>query len=179
VKAELAPSSLRLDAIYGSGAEELRARILGVLAVEAPLHLDDLSRRIAESFGGLRITERLRSHIMEHLRALPAAAVVRGDFVWRADQAPDTWSTFRGLTSAGEARAAELVPPEEVAAAAAWVLSRSLSTTREDLVRETARLLGFQRVGAKVTERMLAGIGLLVRSGRCAMEGDRVEWRGR
>ncbi|WP_438033671.1 DUF3320 domain-containing protein [Sorangium sp. So ce204] len=180
VKAELTPAPFGVDAIYnGAGAQELRARLLGILAVEAPIHLDELSRRVAACFGGTRITDRLRNHLIEHIRGIPGMAVMRGDFVWRADQAYDTWSTFRGPASTGEPRPAEIVPPEEIAAAAAWLLSRSLSTTRDDLIRETARLFGIQRAGAKVSERIAVGIELLKKSGRCAMEGERIEWRGR
>lgn len=180
VKAELPPAPCGVDAIYnGSGAQELRARLLGILAVEAPIHIDELSRRIVTCFGGTRITDRLRNHIIAQIRSVQGMAVLRGDFVWRADQAYETWCTFRGPASTGEPRPAEFVPPEEIAAAAAWLLSRSLSTTRDDLVRETARLFGIQRVGTKVSDRMLVGIGLLLKSGRCSMDGDRIEWRGR
>lgn len=178
VKATVAPSALGPEAIHESaGAPDLRARMLDVLAVEAPVHVDELARRVAAAFGAMRMTDRLRGRILDQLRTLTKTAVLRGEFVWRPDQDPDAWTTFRGPSDKGEPRAVELAAPEEIAAAAAWVLSRSLSTTRDDLVRETARVFGIQRAGAKVTERMLVGIELLVRTGRCVVEGDRVAWR--
>lgn len=179
VKAALTPSALGVDALYdATGTKEVRARVLEVLATEAPVHLDELSRRVGASFGVGRITDRLRERITDILRSSATAATVRGDFVWRADQTPESWSEVRGPSAGGETRAAEQIPPEELAAAAAWVLSRCLSTTQDDLVRQTARAFGIARAGARVTERMLAGIAVLEKAGRCVAQGDRVEWRG-
>lgn len=179
VKAALTPSALGVDALYdATGTKEVRARVLEVLATEAPVHLDELSRRVGASFGVGRITDRLRERITDILRSSATAATVRGDFVWRADQTPESWSEVRGPSAGGETRAAEQIPPEELAAAAAWVLSRCLSTTQDDLVRQTARAFGIARAGARVTERMLAGIAVLEKAGRCVARGDRVEWRG-
>lgn len=43
-----------------------------------------------------------------------------------------------------------------------------------DLVRETARLLGYQRTGPAVDKAMKSGIGLLVRKGGAKEEGGMI-----
>ena len=179
VRAELLPSALGPDAIHDDmAAREVHARVLQVLAVEAPIHHDELSRRVAVSFGAAKLTERLRARMADHLRSLRADVVVRDGFVWRADQARETWSVIRGASPSGEARSADQIAPEEIAAASAWVLARCLSTTRDDLLRETARAFGILRAGPRVVERMLVGVAMLEQSGRCEVEGDRIHWRG-
>jgi very-short-patch-repair endonuclease/preprotein translocase subunit Sec61beta len=179
VKAVLAPLTLGPSALYdATGAHELRLRLLAILAVEAPIHVDELARTLGASFGQLRLSERLRARVLAMAKAMHNELIARGDFVWRADQDPATWSSIRGANEAGETRPLEVIAPEELAQAGAWVLSRCLSTTQADLVRETAKLFGVLRVTAKVTERLLVGIETLRASGRAALDGDRIEWRG-
>jgi very-short-patch-repair endonuclease/preprotein translocase subunit Sec61beta len=179
VKAELSPAPQGIESIHEvSGAHEATRRALDVLSIEAPIHVDELTRRVLASFGAARITDRGRARILDLLRLAPNVAVIHGDFVWRRDQPRDTWSMIRGPSSTGEIRAAELIPDEEIAAAAAWILARCLSTTRDDLLRQTARIFGIARAGTRVAERMQAGIDTLEARGHCATQGDRVEWRG-
>lgn len=175
-KASLRAIDSGSQALYDAAlTAKLREQIEEVLRVEAPIHLDELSRRVGSSFGQGRLTDRLRARVLETARMMTQLAHLRDDFVWRQDQKPESFSVIRS-NGEGE-RSVELIPREELAAAAAWVLSRSLSTTEDDLIRETARLFGFSRVGSRIAERVRAGIELLEEQGRCAKAGERVEWR--
>lgn len=49
----------------------------------------------------------------------------------------------------------------------------------QDLLRETARLFGIQRMGARVSEAMSAGVDVLLARGQASADGDRILWRGR
>lgn len=79
-------------------------------------------------------------------------------FLWAPSQDPKTYSLFR---IAGEnensKRDAESLPPQEVANAALHVLEQHVSLPATDLVRETARLLGYQRTGPTVDKAMDVG----------------------
>jgi hypothetical protein len=103
---------------------------------------------------------------------------VRGEVVWPAGVDPAGWTRIRGPAVEGVSREAGELPAEEIAAAAAWLLSTNLSMPTADLLRETARVFGIQRMGAKVSEAMAAGVDLLVTRGRAAKDGDRVQWKG-
>jgi hypothetical protein len=65
-------------------------------------------------------------------------------------------------------REARDLPPEEIANAALAVLEQQVSLPAADLMRETGRLFGFQRMGQTVEKCMSEGIGLLFKSGKAS-----------
>ena len=71
-------------------------------------------------------------------------------------------------------RKAEEIPPQEIANAAEWILQRQISLPKEDLVRETARLFGIQRMGNKVISSMESGIEILSKRNRCELNNAMV-----
>ncbi len=128
------------------------ALIEAVVGKEGPVSLDLVARRVAEHWGVERITFRAVKRI-EGLSGKANVKVVRetdGVFLWTPSQDPKTFSLFR---------------TQEVANAALHVLEQHVSLPVADLVRETARLLGYQRTGPTVGKAMRGGIGLLVRKG--------------
>jgi len=96
-----------------------------------------------------------------------------GVFLWMPTQDPESFSLFRiSGENENSKRDAEDLPPQEVANAALHILDQNVSLPVVDLVRETARLLGYQRTGPMVDKAMRAGIQLLVRKGRAKEEND-------
>ncbi|HET8934442.1 MAG TPA: DUF3320 domain-containing protein [Polyangiales bacterium] len=144
-----------------------------VLAVEAPIHIDELVRRVAAAFGSTRATARARKRIVEILGMLPSYSF-NSDFV-RSNRSSGQGNTVR---LAGE-RSVELIAPEELASAARWLISQAFSMPLSDLTRETARMFGISRMGAKVEARMRVGIDMLVASNECTSDGQHVTWLGR
>ncbi len=145
------------------------ACVAQVLEIEAPIHLDELARRVGEAFGARRVTDRLRTRVLEPLHELCGSYRVFNQFVWPAHIAPDSYRTVR----AGN-RNPELVPLEELAAACLEVLNHSFSIERGELLRETVRIFGVNRLGGKTETRMLEALKLLERWGHCGAEGERV-----
>jgi hypothetical protein len=76
--------------------------------------------------------------------------------------------------NAGETRAVQDLPVEELANALLYLLEDHRSAPSEELIRETARLFGFQRLGRIVVTRIQRGIIVLAERGRIRMEGDAV-----
>jgi very-short-patch-repair endonuclease len=147
----------------------LRSAIAIVLSQEAPLHLEELARRVGDAFSAGAITKR----VIKRVLAI-GNPPLRGDFCWAPGTDPAGWTTFRGPEADGTTREAEKIPVEEVAAAMAFQLGRSLSMVEADLARETARLFGITRLGRRVAEAMTAALTLLIAQGAARREGDRV-----
>jgi very-short-patch-repair endonuclease len=131
-----------------------------VLAAEAPIHLDVLSRRVGAYFGIGRLTQRVTDQVR-------VALAGRGrwgdedDVVWRLDQDPAGVPSVRVAGQGASARREiHEVPLAEVAAAARIVVERAVGISAADLVRDAARLLGFSRVTDRVTERVASGVRL-------------------
>ena len=139
---------------------ELGKIVEQVLAAEAPMHIDVLARRVGAYFGIGRPTPRVRDHVCSALEG-------RGrwghedNMVWRIDQDPGGVPAVRVAGQAASARRAiDEVPLAEVAAAARIVVERAVGIAASDLVRDTARLLGFSRLTDRVTERVASGVRL-------------------
>ncbi|MES2643696.1 MAG: DUF3320 domain-containing protein [Myxococcota bacterium] len=158
----------------------IREKVLEVAAVEAPVALDEVARRVAACWGVTRLTARPRDRVRVEVTSLASAGklYVEGDFVWPSADAWTKWSTMRGPAADGTLRDAEHLPPEEVAAAVAWVLEHALSIDAASLVREVARLFGYTRVGAKIEERVGVGVDTLIKGARARRDGARVVWTG-
>jgi hypothetical protein len=162
------------DGLYEDKHNKTVARLAEkVLSVEAPIHIDELVRRVAAAFGSTRVTARSRKRIIEILGTLPSYSL-SNDFV-RSIRGPTPANTVR---LAGE-RSVELIAPEELAAAARWLISQAFSMPLSGLTRETARMFGILRVGAKVEARMRVGVDMLVAGNECAIDGEHVTWLGR
>lgn len=150
--------------------DELRRVLLGIVQIEAPLSLTVLARRVAPCFAIQRTSSRLE----ERLRTVLGRAVkIRNDILWRVDQDPETYTGVR-LAPAEARREAQEVPLEEVANAAARVLRANIALSQDELVKLTARSLGFSRVSGRVAEHLSAAVVLLVRRGRAQRDGDKV-----
>lgn len=178
--ASLAEVSVDPESLYAvTATAALRERIRELVRVEAPVHVDEVCRRVAACWGVGRLTGRVRTRVTGEVSVLATAGafIVRGDFVWPRELDPASWAVIRGPGTDGAVRDADLLPPEEVATGAAWVLSRSLSLDEATLARETAKLFGITRLGRHVDQRMRAGIDVLVVRGTAAREGERLSWR--
>ncbi len=165
------------DDLFAAEREsEIGNAIDAVLAVEAPIRIGLLARRISAYCGVGRVTARISDRVK-------TIAVVRGrvgrdgdtDVVWRTDQDATVWPTVRVPGTAPETkRDIDEIPMAEVAAAALVVLHRNIGMPAADLARETAKLLGFSRQGEQVKKRMAEGVAELAARGGCKIDDDRV-----
>lgn len=157
--------------------DELGKVIDTVLAVEAPIHAALLARRVATAYG----IGRMMPKVVERVRMIAATRAQVGspddpDVVWRRDQDPAALAAVRVPDDSrpDSKRDGEHLPLVELAAAARIVLERNLGLPRADLVRETAKLVGFVRPGDKLAARIEAGLAVLIARGGASATGDRV-----
>lgn len=147
----------------------LQAQLQALLAAEAPITFGALTRRVAETWGVARVTERVRDRVRD---LLPAGAEVADDVLWPA--AGDA-SAFRGFRVPGEGplppRAAEDLPIVEIANAMQWLLRQHAALTEDDLAREAARCFGITRLGSVVRDVMARALAHALASGRARRDG--------
>ncbi len=159
---------------YPVSRRQLSTQIAEVVQAAGPVHRLTAWRHIASGWGfrqlGSRIQEQLDLACAE--AAGPLRPVIRGDFLWPSQLQPSTWRAFR--PSDDGARGPDEVPPEELANAAAWVLSRGLAMAEDELITETARVFGWYRTGKGVAACVAEGVGLLVKDGRGVLRGGKV-----
>ena len=145
VNAQCEPHEARLD--------QLAELVAGIVAIEGPIHIEEVARRITFAFGrtkaGNRILDATHAAARYALRKDPSLKQ-DGKFLMTDAQAAAPPVRDRSAETGGVLKAA-YIAPSEIAAAAAQVQKDSGELFGDDLVRATARLLGFQRVGSDLS----------------------------
>jgi len=71
------------------------------------------------------------------------------------------------------------LPPEEIANGVKEILKQQLSLPKSELIKETARLFGYARMGSKVESAILLGIDNAVKRQIIVANGDRIVYNGK
>ncbi len=169
-----------LDDFYQFHSDDLIKRILeSVVTHEGPVSFNIAARRVAAHWGIKRVTDNIASR----MRLLFSTGEInvnehRADevvFLWPPDMTPEGYTAFRVPGNDPHSRRdASDLPPEEIANAALYVLQQQVSLPMEDLVRETARLFGFQRTGINVEKLIRAGVERLFARGKAIVQDGMV-----
>lgn len=121
-----------------------------IVEQEGPIHTDELARRISAAFGktkaGRRIMEVARDATQLAIRQEGGALRRDGEFVVTQQQIDEPPVRDRSEEAAGVVKAGYL-PPIEIRAAAKTVREECGEMDLDELVRATAKLMGFKRVG--------------------------------
>lgn len=178
-------SVCQLDAVPSTSSEDFlqpsnRQRILGqirqVVETEAPVSRNLLCKRILAAWGiarqGARLTAQFDS-LFSFLK-LQQTGTDSQIIFWKEGQNPKEYAGLRIAASDGSKREAEDLPAEEVANAMKYILQNQISLTKEELVRETAKLFGFGRIGNNVEAAMVGGMIKAVENGYAKREGNRL-----
>ncbi len=121
-----------------------------IVAVEGPIHLEELSRRVSGAFGKARTGSRIAEATdlaLKAARKLDPGLLLMGSFVTTAAQRDQTPIRDRSAES-GSLIKATCLSPQAVKAAASRIHAEPGKMDREDLIRAISRLLGYLRVGS-------------------------------
>lgn len=154
------PTYLRAELTVRSSVEpheapvaQLADLVTKIVAIEGPVHIDEIARRITAAFGktkaGSRIVEATGRAVREALRQ-DSTLKRDGPFLMTQDQAATPAVRDRSAET-GSLLKAIYISPGEIAAAANLVRQESGDVSGDDLIRAVARLLGFQRVGSELS----------------------------
>ena len=138
-----------------------------VVEIESPVHLSEVTRRIAKAVG----VRRIDSGFLGVVKAAARQAVrsesiqMEGDFLYWTAQEQVPVRNRDDLPKAS--RKLELIAPEEIEMAIKQVVSDAFGIKRDDLPREVCQLFGFkatenrQRQVNKVVDGMIKGKQLI------------------
>lgn len=144
----------------GQGDAEYAAAVIAhVIGVEGPIHQDLLARRVAPLYGRERAGSQLKRHLEWMVQANGKGRwVQRGDFLWESGKETPP---IRVPKAQEKPRPIGHVCVEERAEAAMLVLQRAMGMSLDDLIVETARVLGFSRTGDQIREALLEAVAML------------------
>jgi len=152
----------------------VKEKILEVINYEAPISRDQLCRRVLSMWDISRIGSRIDYHFSRLFSNMNLKSTGEGvsQYYWREDQNPDSYLNYRVyMTNADD------ISPEEISVAVKEILEAQISLSVEDLVRESAKLLGFTRLGNIVEPAMRRGIIKAIKRGFAKEENGRVMLR--
>ena len=131
--------------------------ILEVLETESPVHIKDLTQRVAAKWGqktGSNILTRV-GQIVDALRE-HGRLKTRGEFVWK------TSGDFRVRSRKDTNIPAERIAPEEIGEAILQVLRAGGGFTRQELINEARAVFGFSRTGPALQQAIDRAIDSLL-----------------
>lgn len=165
LKEEVVSAEDFIQPIY---TRRIQEKICRVIEKEAPVCESLLMRRVVQSFGIARAGNRIQSR-MTQIMNNTGLNCTRSDgqlVFWKTGQTPETYTGFRASGEGKAKREARDVPVQEAANAICRVLYEQISLLEEDLIREAARLMGYNRLGSVVTELFQKAILSAKRQGR-------------
>ena len=144
------------------------ARVVAkIVAIEGPIHCDEIARRVTKVWGLQRTGRRIRDAV---LRVLPVAcrtADIRkhGDFYSSSEQTEAIVRDRSGVTAA-TLRDPDMLPPSEIRQAVLIVVRAALGVERDAAATEVARLFGFRSTSTQLRQIIDREIGEMVREQR-------------
>lgn len=157
--------------------KEIKSKISEVLKKEAPICEDLLIRRVVQSFGISRAGSRIHGKMTEIINECDLKFTLY-DFekiYWSDTLEPESYETFRISGSEENRREAEHVPVQEAANAVIRVLSEQVSLAQEDLIRESAKIMGYTRSGSVLTALFANAIEFAYQAGKIT-KGANEHW---
>jgi len=149
--------------------------VMSVLEIEAPISKELLCRRVLAVWSVTRIGSRIDAYFNSLFNQMNLKYTDSGKrFYWHESQNPENYLKYRVSENESERRDASDIPPEEVSNAIKEILENQISLNRADLIKESARLFGFNRTGGNVELSMQAGVEKAFQRGFAKAEGDRV-----
>ena len=156
---------------------EMAKIVRQIVEGEGPIHRDEISRRVAATFGKDRAGPRIAAAVIRALAEVdvdPAASdegLVESDGFW--DIAGRDARIRSRAGAASSLRRADMLPATEIAAAIVPLLRDNGAFAKGELVSAVARLFGFDRAGADLKARLGAVIDTLVEEGVLKFDGER------
>jgi very-short-patch-repair endonuclease len=138
-----------------------------IVKVEGPVHIDVATRRLVSGWG----MGKAGSKLVSCTKAVAQRAVrdglfeIRGDFLW-----PNVVPTAIVRTAGG--RAIDEISLEELSAGAIVVIKDAYGMSRPDLVRQLSRLIGYERTGPLISNRIELAIDLAAQNNGIRIDGD-------
>ncbi len=163
----------KAEDFYEAKADTKIRRICeAVIGTEAPVSTDVLIKKVISAFDITRVTEKAENRVREALAELPVTEI--DGFLWQNNMMPDSFTIYRTPAEGDEKRSMDEIPPQEIANAVNEIIKNQISMTREDLVRVTAAVFGYNRIGGAIESATEKGIAYAIEKGFVKDENGRV-----
>jgi len=143
------PDALQQQELHQHSPGQLARWVTEVVRVEAPVHPDEVARRLGQASGAMQVGRRMRASVEAAISlAIKLQAVREQDgFLWSAaaSEAEPPLPRDRSALPVTSRKLA-LIAPQELAQAVLQVVRQSFAIEREAVASPAARLFGFSRL---------------------------------
>ncbi|TGE20639.1 DUF3320 domain-containing protein [Hymenobacter aquaticus] len=162
------PAAARQQEVHQHPMARLAGWVAQVVAVESPVHLDEVTRRIALATGATQVGVRIRKSVADAVRLAGNLRHIRpeGAFLWAPAMTAAAVPLRDRSALPAASRKLHFVAPEELAQALLTIVRHSFALERSAVVLPAARLLGFARPSEEMREQIDAAVQQLVDQGR-------------
>ncbi|VTR97691.1 DUF3320 domain-containing protein [Tuwongella immobilis] len=151
-----------------------REWVRAIVAVEAPVHVETVLRRLAKAWGIDRLHERYRKVAPELFTQLDASIQRRGDFLYISDPRQQPVPVRVPVAEDDRTqRAAVAICPEEWREAMRLIVRVSVGIDAENLLRQAARLFGL-RLLDPLREMLEQGVQQMLSEGQLVRREERL-----
>ena len=164
------------EKFYEPGSLDSITKIINsIVACEAPISRRAAMKSTLAGWGITRTGSRVEAVFDQALSKADVKKTEHGGqvYLWRKDQDPKSYDTVR-ISHGNSKRAIEDIAPEEIAVALRYTLSNQLSIPYSDMIRETAKLLGFTRSGTAIEHQIGFAAEIAKSSGWAETDGERI-----
>ncbi len=152
----------------GRYKKEIVQAVRTVIQGEAPISHSLLTRKVVQSFGIVRSGNRIQNYMdcIYDEASLPYTVQDGEKIYWRNDQTPESYTLIRVSREEDNKRDIKDVPLIEAVNAVCYVLNQQISLSEEDLIRESAKLMGYTRMGTVVSALFTNAINEAQKNGK-------------
>jgi very-short-patch-repair endonuclease len=162
-----------IDWKSGRYSNKLSNIIEYIVKKEHPIHFELLCKRIAGLFGNQKVTSRVRDSAKYAIKNnLSQSVEWKDDFLW--EKGVDTVSVRVPQSNDVGMRHITHICKEEIAEAMLIIVQNSFGITTQELYTSTARVFGFNRMGANISVAMQVACDYLVEKEKVKNNNDKV-----
>jgi len=158
--------------IHRTPRRTLAEAATGVVAVEAPVHVDEVIRRIRTLWGLKKSGRLIREAITRGIQLASSSddfpVCLKGSFLWNSDQL-ECEPRYR---QERELLKIEMISNEEIGAAILRTLELQFASPREAIPPTAARLLGFHQTSEQIRSRIAAVVEDMIEQGRIRLKDN-------
>lgn len=137
---------------------EMAEIVTKIVAVEGPVHEEEIARRVARLFGKDRTGARILDNVMRGLRtALKIGDVSKDGSFWSHSNAEEIAKVRSRSEASSSLRKASMIPPIEIKEAIRQAILNNGELTSDEAVSAVTIAFGFERIGqdlrAVITEQ--------------------------
>ncbi len=158
--------------IHNTPRRTLAEAVASIVAVEAPVHVDEVIRRIRTLWGLKRSGKLIREAITRGIRLANSSddfpVCLKGSFLWNDDQL----ECEPRCRQEREPLKIELISDEEIGASILRTLELQFASRREAIPTTAARLLGFHQTSEQIRSRIDRVLDEMIKQGRIRLKDN-------